>query len=802
MTISRSVFIFISFFIIPTLYAQSPSKELYIDGTITDDQSEPLPFAAVMVYTPDTNLIKGLTTDENGYFKAVLDEGEYMLKLEYLSYNDQFINELTLQNTPLSLDPIIMTTGDLVLEQVEITAQKSQMEFKLDKRVVNVGSNLANSGANVADLLDNIPSISLDIEGNVELRGSQNVRILVDGKPSGLLGNNVADALRQLQSDMVERVEIITNPSARYDAEGEVGIINIVMKKESKKGFNGSIDARVGVPHNHGAGINFNYRRDWINLFLNGGLYYRKSPGNGATYQEFNGPNGLQIYESQSDRYRSGLSNQYQFGADFFINDYNTLTASGVYRFSDGKNRSDITYKDYDSDYNLIQESIRTDLENENGNDLETSLSYVKTFKEKDRKLTADFKWLKNEDLEISDITEEIINTSEGALEQNSRNREGEENFLLQLDYVDPVGKEGQFEAGFKANLRDVTNNYLVEQLNENNNWIPLEGFDDNLIYLENIYAAYAIYGNKYKAFSYQFGLRVEHSDITTELIKEGLENDRNYTNFFPTLHFTYELNPENQFQLSYSRRLSRPWFRMLLPFSNFTDSRSRRVGNPDLNPEYSNSFETGFLKYFTNGSLLSSVYYRYRTGVIDRISLVNEQGIELEFPVNLGIQNAYGIEFSFNYDFTKWWQSNINLNFYNAITEGTYQDVEYNSNAKTMSGQASTKFKLPANFNIQASFNYEAPEETTQGRRDAQYSMDMGMSKDILKGKGTLILSGRDIFNTRRWAGYSEGPNFYNEEWGRWRARQITLNFNYRINQTKRNQNGDIPGIGENDDF
>ncbi len=784
-------------------YSQNQLETLVVDGAVLDPDSEPLPFAALMVYENDSVMIKGLTTDENGLFETELPKGKYFIKIQYLSFSDYTTPVFDLTEKNVSLGQLKMETGDLVLQEIEITAQKSQMEFKLDKRVVNVGSDLANSSTNVSELLDNIPSVSLDIEGNVELRGSQNVRILIDGKPSGLLGNNVADALRQLQSSMVEKVEIITNPSARYDAEGEVGIINIVMKKESQKGFNGSINSRIGHPQDYGLGINFNLRRNWINFFLNSGIYYQKSPGEGGEYQEYYGANGLEIYESESERSRGGLSNKHQFGADFFLNDYNTITVSGIYRFADGKNRSEINYTDYDSNHEFIKSSRRIDMENEDGEDIETSISYVKTFDKKDRKFTADFKWLKNEDLELSDISEFDLQSSASPSLQNSRNREGEENFLFQVDYVDPIGEDGMFEAGLKSNIRDVNNDYLVEELIDNE-WTALEDFDDNLIYLENIHAAYAIYGNKFSKISYQLGMRAEYSDITTELVKEELENNRSYLNFFPTAHFSYELNPENQFQVSYSRRLSRPWFRMLLPFSNFSDSRSRRVGNPDLDPEYSNSFETGYLRYFPNGSLLSSIYYRHRTGVISRISEVDTDGIEYEIPINLGNQHAYGVEMSFNYDFTKWWQSSINLNFYQADTDGQYEDQVFDFSTQTMQAQASSKFKLPANINMQASFRYGAPRETTQGRRDAIYSVDAGLSRDVLKGNGTLILSATDLLNSRKYSGYSEGDNFYNEEWGRRRVRQIILNFNYRINQNKSRKDEGLPreGGGGDDDF
>lgn len=779
----------ISFFIFIFLFTSSyiTGQDLYIDGHVTDDTGEPLPFATLMVYDADSAMIDGLSTDENGYFRTILkNPGTFRLHFQYLSFDDLIIDNVEVTDAPHTIEEVVMTSGDLVLDEIQVTAERSQMELKLDKRVVNVGSDLANAGANVADLLDNIPSVDIDVDGNVGLRGSQNVRILIDGKPSGLLGNNVADALRQLQSDMIERVEIITNPSARYDAEGEVGIINLVMKKESRRGLHGSVDLRAGNPDNYGAGINFNLRREWINLFLNGGLYYMKSPGSASSFKRFDGAEGVQIYESNTDRFRSRLSNQYQFGADFYLNDYNTLTASGMYRFSDGRNDTDIFYEDFTENREKIGESRRLNQENRDGYDMETALMYEKLFQKEDRKLTADFKWMQNYNMEKSDIEENILMLDHRNIFQKSENEEGEETFLVQADFVDPVGEDGIFEAGIKFNFRDIKNNFLVEEMDHEDHWSVLPEYNDNLTYFENIYAAYSIFGDKRGPFSYQLGLRIEHSDITTRLENENTNNDRSYTDFFPTAHFTYELSPENQVQLNYSRRLSRPWFRMLMPFSNFSDNRSRWVGNPNLDPEYSHSIETGLLKYFSSGSLLSSVYYRHRTGVIERLRQVNDEGLEMRIPVNLGIQNAYGVEFNFNYDFLKWLRYDLSLNFYQAVTEGEYLEQDFYSNARTMTGRTSTKLKLPKEVDMQLSFFYRAPRATTQGRRDAMYSLDAGISKDILKNNATLILNGRDLLNTRKFSGYSEGPDFYSEEESVWRNRQITLTFNYRINQRK----------------
>ncbi len=764
-----------------------------IVGKVMDERNTPIPFANVALYdeTGET-VISGTTTKESGRFFIKTKPGQYVVKITFLSYEEKVINDVIVDGEAIKpLGPIVLREAGTDLDEVVVQAEKSQMQLKLDKRVFVVGTDLSTTGANAIELLDNVPSLSTDIDGNVSLRGSANVRILIDGKPSALVGGGSSDALRSLQSSTIEKVEVITNPSARYDAEGEVGIVNIVLKKEKKKGFNGSIDVSAGYPEMVGTGINLNFRKEKFNLFTNIGLNYRKSPGKGSTNQTFYRDSLPDlIYSSESDRLRGGYGGNLQLGVDYYLNKLNTITLSGMYRAQRGRNIGTVIYQDFTEDGEVFLETVREDLEEEPSQNFEVALSHTKKYKEKGRKWTTDFKFLGKDDTETNTFTESYSDNRED-LAQKADNVEDEQTLILQTDYVHPLGKDHKFELGLKGSLRNIQNDYKVEQLDDNGDWSIFRDLFDELTYKENIYAAYAIYGNKFKKFSYQAGLRAEYSDIQTELKLSNVTNPRSYFNFFPSAHLSYEVNEKNQLQISYSRRLTRPRFWYLLPFVTLTDVRQQWKGNPDLNPEYTNSVELGYLKYFENGSLLTSVYYRYRTDLIERLRLSDSHGNVEMLPVNLGTQNAYGIELSGNYKLTKWWSATGSIDFYQSFTEGNYEGRDYSAENLSMQGRLASKFKFPEKLQLQVTGRFRAPRVTTQGKSLGMYGFDIGLSKEVLKGNGTLTFSVRDILNTRVRRSVIDTPEFYSTGTWQRRARQFTLGLNYRINQDKKRGRG-----------
>jgi outer membrane receptor protein involved in Fe transport len=795
------------FLVLPALLAAQPAypkQERFglIKGLVVDNQTRlPLEFATVALYNAaDSSVAGGGFTDEKGAFQIKASFGRYYLRVEFLAYKARFIDNIVLSksNPVLELPTIVLEQGANILDEVIVKAEKSQVQLSLDKRVFNVGKDLSNRGGTAADVLDNVPSVTVDVEGNVSLRGSSGVRILVDGRPSGLVGISNTNGLRQLPANLIDRIEVITNPSARYEAEGMAGIINIVLKKDQAPGFNGAIDLTVGQPDQYGASFNLNYRKNKFNFFSSYGLRYNERPGNGNQYQEFYAGDTTFITQLNRERNRSGWSNSLRFGADYFFNPKNSLTTAFSWRYSNEDNFGEILYRDYlNSLSNPIGTTRRTDDESEKEPNLEYSLRYNKNFARDGHELTADVRFQDNTEQENSNFRERFyaadgLPSGEPDFVQRSQNKEGERNLILQVDYVHPFGKDGKFELGYRSGIRDIRNAFQVESL-INTDWQELPGLTNELLYDENIHATYAIVGNKIRRFSWQAGLRAELSDVKTELLATQEVNDRPlYTNLFPSGFLGYELPNMHSIQLSYSRRIRRPRFWDLNPFFTYSDARNFRSGNPNLNPEFTDAYEISHLKHWDKGSITSAAYFRHTEGVIERIRQQLSDTSSVTLPVNLSVQNDYGLEFTGSYSPFPFWKLNGDVNFFRSITKGAYEGQDLNADTYTWSGRLSSRTTILKKLDIQLNFNYRAPRKTTQGRSKAMYHADLAASLDILKSKGTLTLSVRDVFNTRLWRYVTQGDTFYTEGEFRWRARQVSLTVSYRINRQKERGRGD----------
>ncbi len=805
----KSLFLFIGFLFIQFAYSQErPARKGNGEGApkaigqLSNEANEAIPFANIAVYkSSDSSLVKGTSSDENGKFSIPLRPGNYFFLFSFLSYEKKYTSAIVLGRNGADLGNITLKPSAVALDAVEVQAERSQVELKLDKRVFNVGKDLSNAGANAAEILDNVPSVSVDIEGNISLRGSENVRVLINGKPSAITGGSTADVLRQFQGSMIDRVEVITNPSARYDAEGEAGIINIVLKKEKRKGVNGSIEAVAGYPDNYRLSYNLNFRREKFNFFTSFGIGYRDSPGLGENYQVFQNADTAYQYESESERSRANVNQNIRLGADFYLNEKNSITLSGLYRYSDEKNTALLTYRDLFSNGELFQYVERKDIEDEYDNTFQTSLQYVKKFKKKDQKFTIDLQWGESNDLEKSNIQEQNFQFDRNLI-QKTRNVEANRNYLVQSDFILPYKKDGKFETGIRLSIREMGNDYKVEQLNQAGEFQILPQFFNDFKYSENIYASYVMFGNKVKKFSYQLGLRAELSDIATELKRTGEKNSWNYDNLFPSAHFSYEFKNKDNVQLSYSRRINRPNFRYLLPFQTFSDQRNLWSGNPELQPEFTNSYELGYLKYMEKGSLFSSIYYRHRTGVISRITTTDALGFTRRLPANLSVQHNLGFEFNGQYKFNKNTNLNASFNFFRSMTEGSYQGINLNANIYSWTSRMTFKTAILPKVDFQSSIMYRAPQKTGQGERKSLYSIDLALAKDVLKGKGTLVASVRDLLNSRKRRGITQTEELYSESEFQWRARQFLLSFTYRINQKKRRTGGNRSGFDGGEEF
>ncbi|MEM8526391.1 MAG: outer membrane beta-barrel family protein [Bacteroidota bacterium] len=820
----KSLLLLFALLFFQTIFAQRPQggrpgggerPMIEVIGTVMDSETNnPLGYATITLFSKrDSSVVAGTITDEEGKFKIETRPGRLFAKVEFISYENVTIEQIPFERGKrlIDLGTISLAPDATTLAEVEVRAEKSEMQMMLDKRVFNVGKDLANMGGSAVEILDNVPSVTVDVEGEVSLRGGA-VRILVDGKPSGLINENNPNGLRAIPANLIERIEVITNPSARYEAEGMTGIINIVLKKDKKKGLNGSFDLNAGYPENFGAAANLNFRRNKLNFFANYGVRYRRNPGIGLAEQERLRRDTLFFTDIAREALRGGWSNNFRFGADYFFTDNDILTTSFLYSVGLENNLTELEYSDYVfSRNNRTAFTERTDDESENESNLEYSLTYKKNFKQKGHELTADFRFQDDSEVESSDFTEVFFDGAGNLLNvpnllQRSNNDESSTRALIRVDYVYPFSENGRFEIGYQGSLRTIDNDYLVEELNDGQ-WKSLPGLSNDFNYDENIHGLYATFGNKVNKFSYQFGLRAEHSDVRTELEQTNEVNDRQYANLFPSAFFTYDLPKGNAVQLSYSRRIRRPRFWDLNPFFTFSDARNFFAGNPNLDPELTDSYELGHIKYWEKGTLSSSVYYRHTEDVIQRLFTADEQGNTVRRPENIATENSYGLEFTYSYNPVKWWRINGDFNFFRAITSGEFVNAEgvtrqLDADALTWFTRLTSRTTFGKNTDLQVRVNYRAPRVRPQGKTRAITSVDLGLSRDILKGNGTLTLSVRDLFNSRKYRYVIEEADFYSENLFQRRARQATLTFNYRLNQKKRRggrgNRGDYGGGGE----
>lgn len=786
-----------------------------IRGIVIDaGTSAPLEFATVALFSStDSSLITGGITDVEGVFSLDAKGNGFYLEIEYIGYEKKTLAGLSFEkggSPTLDIGTIQMSVGGINLDAVEVVAERSELQFSLDKRVFNVGKDLSSSGGNAQDILNNIPSVSVGVEGEVELRGSQNVRILINGRPSGLLGVGDNDGLRNIQSSMIERVEVITNPSAKFEAEGMAGIINIILKQERAKGFNGSFEVTGGSPLQYGVGANVNYRQDRFNFFVNTNYNRRTGPATGSTYQEFYQGDTTNISFLTTRRNRNGTNTSVQAGSDYYISDNEVLTASFLYRYGDDNNDNFVQYRDSTiflpkgaferpAISDISRYVLRTDDEREQEPTLEFSLNYDKKFAQKGHELTASFSYQDNTEDESSQLEESLYEgetlIEQGLFRQRTANSEGQNQWRTQVDYVKPLDNKVKVEMGALGNFRTIDNDFIVET--EVDDVFEVEaGLTNNFIYREDVAALYANYGQDLDKFSYQVGLRGEWSFISTTLVNTNEVNDRNYLNLFPSLFASYKFNPTNTVQASYSRRINRPRFWDLNPFFTLTDRRNFFSGNPNVNPEFTDSYEVSHLKYWESGNIGSSIYYRRTTDVIQRLVLPVEGGDNetIRRPENIGLENNYGVELVWAYTAIKWIRLDGSVNGFlfdvsGQSENGTTLDVS----AAAWEGKFNARLNFWKNANMQARVNYRAPRQTVQGNRRSITSIDIATSKDFLNNNLTVTLAVRDLLNNRRRQGESETPTFFEDTDFQWRPRTFNATLNYRINAKKqRARSGD----------
>ena len=819
---------------VPTLQAQ---KDIAISGKVLDaDQNFPLEYATISLINPDDNsTVNGDITNIDGKFKINVPPGTYDIKIEYLSYKTKTYENKAL-NESIDLGTVALQIDLESLDEVEIIAETTTVEIQLDKKIYNIGKDLTTAGGTVGDALNNVPSVTVDIEGAISLRGNENVRILINGRPSALAGFGDSNVLSQLPAEAIERVEVITSPSARYDAEGTAGILNIILRQKETLGFNGSINANVGDPELVGLATTLNYRTEKFNVFSNVGFRYFDAPRfsfSDARYFETLDEDGEilipefdRIIEDQ-DVTRLNRNLNGNIGMEYFISDKTSITGSFFYRYGEDADESR-NISDRFEETEFVEQTNRIEQQNEEDNSYQIALNYITKFNEDGHELNADFQYEQSDELQTTFITEDYIFTNKEnpdpfQIEKEFQDEDQTE-YLIQADYVLPMGEDSRFEAGFRGNFENTITDYRLEQENITTGAFEINERLTNIFdYDENVTALYSQYGSKFGEFSFLLGLRVENTqlrgNIDSELTDEEIIRefqfpiqtrfDNNFLGLFPTVNLIYNFGDndednEESITLGYNRRINRPrsWF--INPFPSRSSRTRVFQGNPNLNPAFANAFDLGYLKRWETFTLTTSVYYQRETDSFERVEENTGQqtsdGIDIirVIPINLATNSRTGAELGILYNPKKWLRLNSSFNFFRFVTEGDFNNVNYDATNTSWFARFSSKVTLPSEIDWQTNAFYRGPLQDAQTDTEGIFTLDLAFSKEIFKDKATLSFNVRDVFNSRVRRQFTTTEFFNRESESQWRVRQFTLSLLYRFNRQKerngrgRNGNGD----------
>jgi len=797
-----------------------------ISGTIVNKNNQPVPYASV-TFTNKANkaLSDAALTDEKGLYKLDLAPGNYDITVEAIDYKKNILNKdikgagnigaLSLEAEATSS----ISTKTQEIQGVVITAAATKAyKVELDKKTYDPSQDIVSKGGNLQDVLTNVPSVSVDTDGTVSMRGNTNVKFLINGKPSSLLGiDDGANALQSIPADQIERIEVITNPSSKFEASGTAGILNIILKKDKKMGFNGSVTGTLGYLPRTNLNANLNWRKGNWTWYVNGGGGYQKneSTSKNLTIRK-DDINSLSSSAFPFTQYSN------QDGKTKRESDNYNVTAGFTHDFSDktsinfsGMVRSFNTDQDALNTYNEIVYSVPATANNVlrernsygNNKNFATQFDFGLDQKIGDngQLLTASGSYQTNKTDGITQIVQKsyqnnIIQPTGNSI-NNVTTSSGTDTFIGKLDYELPIGDNSKFEAGARYDYNKNTYDYFVNQSDNGGSLYTRYDFTSNTAYTENILGIYAQFKSKIgEKFAYQVGLRSETSKIDIDFhnfddqgnIKVSPEVNKNYTKFFPSVFLSYDLAKNNQILLNYSRRINRPRAFSLIPFMSFDDDRNYFRGNPNLNPTYENSFELGYNLSNKKLTFNPTLYFKKSEDEQNRYQYADATGAINTVPYNVGSETNYGLDLNGTYDPFSWWKIMLSADLYGYKNTGSFN--LFPDNPKTLNDFSGSGFSYRLRFNntfkptktlsFQIQSSYRAAEKTAMNNRKAMYGIDLGASQTIWKGNGTIGFNIRDVFNTRKMKNFTDNAQFTREMEMQWQPRQFALSFTYRFKQ------------------
>ena len=773
-------------------------------GQVIDSEtSEPLEYATISLQAknnPDKVFV-GIT-DENGNFSVDINPGMYDLTIDYISfisYSNQ--NLIVRENTDIG--KISLDLDVSVLDEVEVRAERTQVEIRLDKKIYNVGQDITVRGGNVSDVLANIPTIDVDFDGNISLRGNNNVRILINGKPSGLVGLSGPQGLRSLPSESIEKVEVVTSPSARYSAEGTAGILNIILKKQNLLGFNGNFNVNLGLPRNEGINGTLNVRNEKVNLF--GTVNLSNSENSGIFFSETNYTRQDLTIEETNDSDYNNKNIFFNLGSEYYFDDNTSLTISGFYKKGDESSFlanivNDISRGSISSTNNRLRDETEMD------ESFEYALDFYKDYDKDGQTLSARISYEESEDDGLEDIEDfaTFPSISESVFEKVS-NIDFQKRLLGQIDFIYPIDKETEFEFGYRGNFLERETDYDVSFLTDNR-YISDPRLSNVFNYKEAVNSVYTQFGKKFNKLSALFGLRYENSRQEIDQRTTDQFEIKKYADLFPTVNLAYEFSNQESLTFGYSKRVRRPRGWNINPFPRRNSVTSYRRGNPFLDPTFTTALEVDYLKRFKKFTINTSIFYRQSDGNVERITEETGEIVDLivdsgtntpllqvpvldSYPINLSNNKRIGSELSLTYTPSRSVRLNASFTINSSSIRGQYEDQNFDSDNTNWSSRFNGFIRLPKDFSLQFFGFVRGPSENAFSKRKAFGFVTGAIQKSLLDKKGTLSLKFSDLFNTSKSRSESFRDSFYRKSEGRWRMPTYVLTFSYRFNDNKYKQ-------------
>jgi ferric enterobactin receptor len=771
-----ALLLFSSFFIqaqttVDSTKVQSEKINITISGQVIDESNEqPIEYAIVkLTQGKNSKSIANTTSDNEGKFNLIVNStGNFNVTITLIGYESKTISNIKIDSNskPIQLESILVKPSSINLDEVVIEGNY-KLKIDVDKKIYKMDKNALTANGTAGDVLQNIPSVFVEQNGTVKLRGGK-VKIYIDGKPSNVFGISRSQILDYIPANLIESIEVINDPSSKYDADGSTGIINIVLKNSKKSGANALLSLGAGTTDRYNGSVNFSYNLDKFSFFTS---YDVKSLNVGSVETKNRASSlssSVRSVNQDRDFFSKTINQNLRVRTEYRFNKKNTFGFSFLNSNATDTDFNKTRYRQYNGSNLLTNVYDRQIDDEEKSKSNNVSLSYTKKFKKSDQQLNFDLFYSKGTENTDGYIFQNYYNTdltpsSTFPDQSKTYNTNDDKNIIGQIDYTQPLKKKAKLEFGLKTRYKTTNVDYRLDEY-----YIPFDSYITNPIisnqftYSMNINSAYATYRKKIKTFSYKFGVRVEESDIKFKLGQNSSDTKQNFTDFFPSVYFLKELKGNNKLTLRYSRRIDRPSLREINPIQQFNDPFFLNKGNPNLKPEYTNSFDITNTKSWKKNSISSSLYYRQSTGTVQRVILLDNSGVTTTNYQNLKNATTFGAELASNFQLNKWWKVNTSLNLNQIDIDGTNIGSDFKSNNFSYNWKLNTNLNLWKNSVFQVSGNYQSEVISPFIKNHEQYYVNTSFKQYFMNKRLSLTLRCSDVFNTLRRTYELEGSNYY----------------------------------------